>query len=102
MPRISLRKKWVRTDAWRGYFEYDNSVFGGNILAAMGDPYGESQNKEEKQKQKHVASILRKNRIPYRIAYAQTSNVFSRVYDIVVSPKDVKRAKRLISLAKVS
>lgn len=102
MAKISLRKRWVRTDAWRGYFEYDNSVFGGSILAAMGDPYGESHNRQERETQKKVTSLLRKHKIPYRIAYAQTSNVFSRVYDIVVAPKDVKRAKQLIRLAKVS
>jgi len=43
-----------------------------------------------------VKQILRKNKIPSRVAKARTSNLFSGVYDIVVSPSDLKKAKKLV------
>lgn len=88
---VSLKKKWVRTDAWRGYYEYDNSVADGCFLAM-----NESQNKEEMDRIKKVKSVLRKNKIPHRVATARTSNVFSTAYDIVVDKKNVKKAKSLL------
>jgi hypothetical protein len=92
----SLKKHWVRTDPWRGYYEYDNSVLGGSILAGYGDPYAESQNKEEKERIKKAKSILRKSKIPYKVAHARTSNVFSQVYDIVVDKENVTKAEKLL------
>jgi hypothetical protein len=93
---VSLKKHWVRTDAWRGYYKYDNSVFSGSLLAGFGDPYAESRNEEEKKNLKKVKSILKANKIPHRLAQARTSNVFAGSYDIVVDKENVKKAKSLL------
>ncbi len=91
MAKIPLKKHWVRTDPWRGYYEYENAVAGGCFLA--GDRY---HNLSEMERIKRIKAILRKHGIAHRLARARTSNVFSQVYDIVVEPKQVKRAKRLL------
>jgi len=91
MVKIPLRKHWKSIDAWRGYYEYDNSVTGGSLL--FGD---ETHNREEMDRINKVKQILRKNKIPSRVAKARTSNLFSGVYDIVVSPSDLKKAKKLV------
>jgi hypothetical protein len=91
MAKIPLRKHWVATDAWRGYYEYDNSIAGGCILWG-----NEEHNREEMERIKKVKEILKKNKISSRTAKARTSNVFSGVYDIVVSPSNLKKAKKLV------
>lgn len=93
---VSLKKHWVRTDGWRGYYKYDNSVFSGSSLAGFGDPYAESCNAEEMKNIKMVKSVLNKNKIPYRLAQARTSNMFAGSYDIVVDKENVKKAKALL------
>jgi hypothetical protein len=93
---ISLKKKWISTDAWRGYYQYDNSVMGGSILAGYGDPIADSHNEEEKKRIKAAKEILHSNKIPYKFAQARTSNVFSSVYDIVVDKDNVSKAKALL------
>jgi len=92
--KIPLHKKWKRIDAWRGYYTYDNSIAGGAFL------YGnDTHNELEKERIKKIKSLLRKNKIPYRFKISKTSNVFSVGYDIIVAPKDVKKAKQLLRLA---
>jgi hypothetical protein len=93
---IPLRKHWVKTSDWRGYYEYDNSVADGSLLAGYGDPYAESHNRTEKERIAKVKSVLRKNKIPSRVAKARTSNLFAGSYDIVVAKKDLGKAKRLV------
>jgi hypothetical protein len=92
---VSLKKKWISTDAWRGYYEYDNSVMGGSILAGY-DLIAERHNEEEKKRIKQAKEILHSNKIPYKFATARTSNVFSSVYDIVVDKDNVAKAKSLL------
>jgi len=91
MNMVSLKKKWVSTDPWRGYEEYDNSVADGCFLAM-----NPSQNQEEKERINKIKSTLKKNKIPHRLAYGRTSNVFSTAYDIVVDKKNVGKAKKLL------
>jgi len=88
---VSLKKKWVRTSAWRGYEEYDNSVADGCFLAM-----NSYQNEQEKDRISKIKSKLRKNKIPHRVAYGRTSNVFSTAYDIVVDKKNVGKAKKVL------
>jgi len=94
MPKVPLHKRWVSTDAWRGYYQYDNAVIGGAL-------YDEASKEKYDERTKAAKAILKKNRIPYRIAYARTSNVFSTVWDIVVRKEDVKRATELMKLNKL-
>lgn len=91
MAKITLRKHWVRTDPWRGYYEYENSVADGCFLS--GD---NSHNQSEMDRIHEVRKALRQNRIPNRLKTAQTSNVFSRGYDIVVAKEDVQKAKKVL------
>jgi CRISPR/Cas system-associated endoribonuclease Cas2 len=91
MAKIPLKKHWVKTDAWRGYYEYDNSVFGGSLLA--GDVL---HNNIERKLIRDAKEVLMKNKIPFRVLRAGTSNVFSQVYDVVVEKKNVDKAKKLL------
>lgn len=93
---VSLKKKWVKTDDWRGYYQYDNAVHGGHMLNGYGDEVAETHNEAEKQKQDKIKRVLRENKIPFRLAYAQTSNVFSASYDIVVDKENVDKSKKLL------
>ena len=91
MTKVQLKKHWVRTDAWRGYYEYDNSVMDGCFM------YGNaSHNQAEQERIKKARTILRKAKIPFRVKGAQTSNLFSTSYDVVVEPKNTKKAKSLL------
>jgi hypothetical protein len=91
MSAIPLKKHWRSTDAWRGVYDYEHSVADGCFLA-MNDYH----NKSETERIKTIKAILRKNKIPCKVATAQTSNVFSTGYDIVVAPNNVSRAKKLL------
>lgn len=86
---VKLKKRWVKTDAWRGYYEYDNSIMDGCFL--WGD---DTHNQAEKERIAKARKILRKAKIPFRVKGAQTSNVFSTGYDVVVDSKNVSKAKK--------
>lgn len=91
MAKIPLKKKWVSIDAWRGYYNYDNSVVDGSFL------YGnETHNKQEKEIISKSKKILKSNKIPHRLKTARTSNVFSVGWDLIVAPKDFNKAKKLL------
>lgn len=96
---IPAKSIWVRTDPWRGYFTFKNSVADGWIANAMGDPIGESHNESERQRMIKIKSILRKNNISYETKHTRTSNIFSIGYDILVPPEDVSKAKKLLRRA---
>ena len=93
--KIPAKKKWVSTDAWRGYFTFDNSVADGWI-PTMEDSTVRGKTKDEQDRIKRIKSILRKNKINSREKYSRTSNVFSVGYDVIVPPSKVKRAKALL------
>src|SRR3989344_1206501 len=94
--KIPAKSKFVHTDAWRGYYTFDNSVADGNFLAGYGDPYAERQNADEKERIKKIKDVLRKNKISFKFKTTKTSNLFSMGWDILVPPKDMKGAMKKV------
>jgi hypothetical protein len=88
---VPLKKHWVKMDAWRGYYQYDNSVLDGSFL--WGDNL---HNQSEMNRIKKAREILKNAKIPFRVKGTPTSNVFSSGYDVVVEPRNVNKAKRLL------
>jgi len=85
---VELKKKWVSTSPWRGYYEYENSVIDGHFRAM-----DETHNQFEQERIDKAKKILRKNKIPFRVKTAKTSNVFAVGYDVVVDKKNLTKAK---------
>ena len=90
---ISLKTKWVRTDAWRGYEEPIYAFAGYNDTGNWSDsPYPTSSGQSSRKK---FTAYLRKNKIPFKHTTKKTSNVFSVNHYFVTSSKNVSRAKTL-------
>ena len=91
---ISLKKKYVSTDGWRGYSEPINAICGANNTGNYSDsPCPEVVCLSELKK---AGKILRQNKIPYRKTWCQTSNVFCIHGYLVTVPEYVEKAKELI------
>lgn len=94
MKSISLKKKYVSTDGWRGYEEPINAVCGANNTGNWSDsPCPESVCLDEI---KQASKILRANKIRFKRTWTRTSNVFCIHCYLVTLPEDVEKAKELI------
>lgn len=94
MSKISVKRKWVSTDGWRGYEEPINAVCGANDTGMWDDSPCPSTTRE---KELNMAkNILRKNRIKYRQVVCQSSNVFCVHVYLCVSKVDKERATELL------
>ena len=82
--KIPVRKKWHSTDMWRGYYEFDNSVYSTAFL--MGDTDG---NEKELQTIKTFKKRLKESSISHRIIKTNTSNCCSVGIDVLV-PVELK------------
>jgi hypothetical protein len=94
METISLKKKYVRTDGWRGYEEPINSVCGANNTGNWSDsPCPDSLCRAEL---KRAKKALKKAKIPYRQTWCRSSNVFC-IHGYLVVPENMKEeAKKQI------
>lgn len=92
--KISLKKVYIATDAWRGYYEPKYAVCGANNTGNYLDsPCPETVCLSELRK---ASQILRKNDIPYKRTWCNTSNGFCIHGYLVVSEADVEKARELI------
>ena len=93
--KISLKKRYVKTDGWRGYEEPVNAICGANNTGNWSDsPCPEKTCLAELGQ---VKKILRENKIPFRQTWCQTSNVFC-IHGYIVVPEELKEtAKNLIA-----
>lgn len=92
--KISLAKRWVNSDGWRGRYEPIYYVAGANDTGGYSDsPCPTGVCKRELQM---VKDYLRKNGIKYREMMCATSNVFCVSRYVVVSAMDLDRAVGLI------
>lgn len=90
---ISAKKRWVSTDAWRGYEEPVNAVAGANDTGTWGDsPCPSDVCTKELEGFK---AILRKQKIRFHEITTQSSNVFCVHRYILTHPEDRERAKEL-------
>jgi len=95
MVTIPAKKKWVSTDAWRGYYTFDNSVADG-WFPTMEDETVRGKTQAERDRIKKIRAELRKHGIKSKVKTTKTSNVFSVGWDVLVEPSKVKRAKELL------
>jgi hypothetical protein len=94
MEKISVKKVWVRSDAWRGYYKPVNAVCGANNTENWDDsPCPEKVCLSELSR---ARKVLRSNNIPSKRVWCQSSNVFCLHGYLVVPESQVVRAKELI------
>lgn len=87
---ISTKLGYVRTDAWRGYSQPIYAVAGANDTGMWEDsPCRSNVRKEEIG---DFTKELRKEGIPYKLKWCQTSNVFCVKQFVVVKESDHARA----------
>jgi len=92
--KISLKKKYVHTSAWRGYEQPVNAVCGANDTGDSSDsPCSTSTCLKELGLAK---KILKANKIPFRSSVCCTSNIFCISRYLVVLPDDMVKAAELI------
>lgn len=89
--KISLKKKWVSTSAWRGHEEPVDAFAGYNDTGNWSDsPYPSAEGAE---KAKEFRKFLKEKGIPYKTTYGKTSNVFAINHFFVTTPSKVEEAK---------
>jgi hypothetical protein len=92
---ISVKKKWVNQDGWRGYYEPIYFVAGCNDTGTWDDspcPSGVATHELG-----FVKRLLKQAKIKYREIPCETSNVFCIHRYIVVSENDFDTAKEIIN-----
>ena len=94
MSKISVKKVWIKTDAWRGYERPIHAVCGANNTGNWDDsPCPTNVCNRELRLAGHE---LRINRIPYKRVWCRSSNVFCVHGYIVVPEEFVGIGKELI------
>jgi|SRR5580700_6562014 hypothetical protein len=90
---ISLKKKYVRTDGWRGYEQPVFAAAGANDTGTWSDsPCPSDVCKKELDMFK---ARLRKEKISFKTTWGKTSNVFCIHRYVVVAEQDLDRAKEI-------
>jgi len=87
------KKKWIRTDAWRGYYQSPYAVLGSSDTGTWEDSPAPSY--EVDKELKDFQAYLRKKGIGSTIKTERSSNVFMVKRWVVVPPNDFKEAKKL-------
>lgn len=92
--QISLKKEWISTDAWRGFYRPINAVCGANDTGTWSDsPCPSNVRAEELRRAK---KILRANNIPCKQSVCRSSNCFCVHVYLCVPPEDKDRAIGLL------
>jgi hypothetical protein len=91
---ISLKKKWVASDGWRGREVPVNAVAGVSDTGNWDDSPCPSNVGTEELNRAKVA--LKKAGIKYRTTWGTTSNIFCIHRYVVVAPEDVEAAKAIV------
>ena len=94
METISLKKKYIRTDGWRGYEEPINAVCGANDTGGWSDspcPTNTCLNELNRAKE-----VLKKAKIHYKQTWCKTTNIFCIHRYICVPENQKEMAKELI------
>lgn len=90
MNNISIKKDWIRTDAWRGYCKLQNSVYSASLM------YSHYSLSEVINHIKKIKQVLRKSKIKCRTVKTRTSNVFSTGIDIIVAQENFNLAQKIV------
>jgi hypothetical protein len=87
---ISLKKKWVKTDAWRGYEQPISAVCGANDTGMWAD--SPCRTDVCKAELNAIMKLFTSNGIKYRQSTCQSSNVFCVHRYICVAENDKAEA----------
>lgn len=91
---FDLTKKWVSIDGYRGYEEPVYAVCGANDTGMWSDSPCPSNVAEAELKA--MESVLDIAKIPHKLHTCETSNVFCVHHYLVVPPKFVDKARKLV------
>jgi len=92
--KISMKKVWVSTNAWRGHFTLVNAVAGSSDTGSWDDSPCPSNSVTAELNS--VKKALKKAGINYRSTWAASSNIFCIHRYVVVAEPDVERGKRVV------
>jgi hypothetical protein len=88
------KKKYVRTDGWRGYEQPIYAVAGWNDTGSWSDsPCPTATGIKESHLLKH---LLRINKIKFRVMSCQSSNVFCVHHYLIVPVEQIEQARKLV------
>jgi predicted phosphodiesterase len=91
---FDLTNKWVKLDAHRGYNEPIYAVCGANDTGGWED--SPCPTEVALRELKAVEEALKQDKIPFKFITCETSNVFCVHHYLVVPPKEVDKAKKLV------
>jgi hypothetical protein len=91
---FDLTKRYVKTDAWRGYEEYVYAVCGANDTGMWDDSPCPSNVRAKEIGD--AVSLLKSKGIPTKEVVAETSNVFCVHVYVVVPPKYHEKAREIV------
>jgi hypothetical protein len=87
---VSMKRRWVKTDDYHGYYEYTDSVYSATIPIENPD-----RTHEENEKIQRMKKVLKENKIPFKIAN-EKPQITIPYYDVLVDKKNADRASKLI------
>jgi len=85
--------KWIKTDAWRGYYQPANAVAGSSDTGTLSDSPAPSD--KVKNELDDLRKFLKQKGISSRMRLSKSSNVFMAKRWVIVSPSDFRKAKKL-------
>lgn len=92
---FSSKKVYVKGDGWHGAYRYVNAIVGANDTGTFSDsPCPTNVCKNELRR---VTFELRKLGIKYRTLIGTSSNLFCVSRQIVVSDKDISKAREVVT-----
>lgn len=91
---FDLSTRWIKTDAWRGYHEYNYAVCGANDTGMCEDSPCPSNVRAKEIGD--AVSVLKSKGIPTKVVVAETSNVFCVHFYVIVPPKYHDTAKQIV------
>lgn len=92
---ISVKKEWIRSDAWRGYERPINWICSVNDTGTWYDsPYNSNEVKKDLES---VKKLLKKYGIKYRSVTCRTSNVFCVKRYLVVNGSYLFTATKILN-----
>jgi hypothetical protein len=87
---VSTKKRWVKTDDYHGYYEYEDSVYSATI--PIGNP---EMIKDENEKIKKIKNVLKEKKISFKIVN-EKPQIIIPYYDVLVDKQNAERATKMI------
>jgi hypothetical protein len=91
--KIKSKKKWIKTDAWRGYYQSPYAILGSSDTGTWEDSPAPSD--KVYKELKNFQTFLKSKGINSKIKTTQSSNAFMVKRWVVVDPTKFDEAKKL-------